>query len=244
MAMNQHNNKNRRDVVSSFNNAMTGLLYIVKEERNFRIHLVFGFLVISMSLFLKVPLSEFLILLLVIGMVLFAEIINTVIEKIVDVFTDKYHTEARKAKDIAASAVFITAIWAFITGYLILVKYFPEGWRNIFTNIAESPWYLSFISLVLVILLALIMKYLFSKKVALAGGMPSIHSVMAFSIWTAISIFTFHEVPVISLLVFILAFWVAQGRVLKGIHKIIEVVVGGIIGILFTSLIFQLFWRH
>ena len=55
--------------------------------------------------------------------------------------------------------------------------------------------------------------------------------------------FTFHDFPVISLLVFILAFWVAQGRVLKGIHKIEEVVIGGLIGILVTTLIFQIFWR-
>ena len=235
--------KNRKDVVASFNDAMSGLLYIIKNERNFRIHLVIGFLVIVGSIFLNIPLSEFLILLLVIGMVLLAEIINTAIEVIVDAFTDKYHNEAKKAKDISASAVFITAVWAFVTGYFILVKYFPAGWRDAFSNIASSPWYISFIALAFVIFLTLIMKFVISKKLSLAGGMPSIHSVMAFSIWTAISIFTFHDFPVISLLVLILAFWVAQGRVLKGIHKIEEVVIGGIIGILFTMLVFQLLWR-
>ena len=238
-----HNNRNRKDIVSSFNDAMSGLIHIIKKERNFRIHLIFGFLVIAGSLFLNIPLSEFLILLLVIGMVLFAEIINTAIEIVVDAFTDKHHSEAKKAKDVSASAVFIAAVSAVIAGYFILVKYFPAGWRDVFRNIAESPWYMSFIALVLVIVLALVMKLLISKKMSLAGGMPSIHSVMAFSIWTAISLLTFHDFPVISLLVFILAFWVAQGRVLRGIHKIEEVIIGGIIGIFFTILVFQLFWR-
>jgi len=58
-----------------------------------------------------------------------------------------------------------------------------------------------------------------------------------------ISFFTFKDFPVISLLVFILAFWVAQSRVAKRIHTIEEVVIGGIIGIFFTILLFQLFWR-
>jgi diacylglycerol kinase (ATP) len=236
-------NKNRKDIVASFNDAMYGLLLIIRRERNFRIHLIFGFLVIALSLFLKIPLSEFLILLLVIGMVLFAEIVNTVVEIIVDAFTDNYHEDAKKAKDISAASVLIASISSVLAGYFILVKYFPAGWRDAFTNIAESPWYLSFTALVLVILLAIIMKFLISKKLSLAGGMPSIHSVMAFSMWTAISLLTFHDFPVISLLVFILAFWVAQGRVLRGIHKIEEVIVGGIIGILFTTFIFQLFWR-
>lgn len=241
--MEKQKNKNRKDVVASFNDAMSGLLSIIKQERNFRIHMVLGFLVISTALFLNIPLPEFLILLIVISAVFSAEIINTAIEIVINEFTDTHHAAAKKAKDIAASAVFISASSAFIVGYLVLVKHFPAGWRNVFYNIAESPWYMSFIALVLVILIALLMKFILSKKLSLAGGMPSIHSVMAFSIWTAISVFTFHDFPVISLLVFILAFWVAQGRVLRGIHKIEEVIIGGLIGILFTTLVFQLFWR-
>lgn len=241
--MNSKRNSRKQDIVASFNSALAGLFYVIKKERNFKIHMVTAFLVIILGLFLKLPLPEFLLLLIVIGMVMTAELINTVVEIIIDVFIEEDHYEAKKAKDISAAAVLLTAVLSVIIGYLIIVKHFPAGWRNIFNNIATSPWYMSFSALILVISLSLFTKFVIEKKYSLAGGMPSIHSVIAFSIWTAISIFTFSEFPVISLLVFILAFWVAQSRVLRGIHKPVEVVVGSILGIFLTTLFFQLLWR-
>lgn len=238
----KENNK-KQDIVASFNSALAGLIYTLKRERNFKIHTFFTFAVITLGLFFKLPLPEFILLLVIIAIVLIAELINTVVEIIIDVFTEDYHYEAKKAKDISAAAVLIATILAVITGYLIFVKHFPSGWRNIFNNIANSPWYLSFVALILVISLSLIMKLLIERKYSISGGMPSIHSVIAFSIWTAISFLTFSEFPVISLLVFILAFWVAQSRILRGIHKMSEVVIGGIIGVFLTTLIFQLFRR-
>lgn len=238
--MNTEKNDKKQDIVASFNSALAGLLYVLKKERNFKIHALVAFFVIFAGLFLKLPLPEFLLLLIVISMVMTAELINTVVEIVIDVFIEEYHFEAKKAKDISAAAVLLSAILSVTVGYLIFVKHFPAGWRNMFYNIAASPWYISFAALVLVVSLSLFMKFVIEKKYSISGGMPSIHSVIAFSIWTAISIFTFSEFPVISLLVFILAFWVAQSRVLRGIHKPEEVVIGGIIGIFLTTLFFQL----
>lgn len=238
----KENNK-KQDIVASFNSALEGLLYTLKRERNFKIHTIFAFGVILLGLFFKLPLPEFILLLVVIALVLISELVNTVVEIVVDVFVAEYHYEAKKAKDISAAAVLVSSVLAVITGYLIFVKHFPSGWRNIFVNISNSPWYLSFSALILVISLSLIMKLLVEKKYSISGGMPSIHSVISFSIWTAISFLTFSEFPVISLLVFILAFWVAQSRVLRGIHKVSEVVIGGIIGVFLTTLFFQLFRR-
>lgn len=238
----KENNK-KSDIVTSFNSALRGLFYALKKERNFKVHTVFTIAVILLGLFFKLPLPEFILLLVVIAIVLIAELINTAVEIVVDVFVSEYHYEAKNAKDISAGAVLISTILAVIAGYLIFVKHFPSGWRNIFNNIASSPWHLSFTALILVITLSLVMKLLIEKRYSISGGMPSIHSVIAFSIWTAISFFTFSEFPIISLLVFILAFWVAQSRVLRGIHKPSEVIIGGIIGIFITTLFFQLFWR-
>jgi len=112
--MEKQDNKNRKDIVASFNDAMYGLLFIIKKERNFRIHLLMGFMVIAGALLLNIPLPEFLILLIAIGTVFSAEIINTAVEIVVDGFTDKYHAEAKKAKDVAASAVFISSVSAFV----------------------------------------------------------------------------------------------------------------------------------
>jgi diacylglycerol kinase (ATP) len=236
-------NDRKQDIVASFNSALAGLLCVLKKERNFKIHTAAAFMVILLGLFLKLPLPEFILLLIVISIVMTAELMNTAVEIIIDVFIEEYHFEAKKAKDISAAAVLLAAILSVITGYLIIVKHFPAGWRNMFDNIASSPWYMSFAALTLVVSLSMFMKFVIEKKYSIAGGMPSIHSVIAFSIWTAISIFTFSEFPVISFLVLILAFWVAQSRVLRGIHKPEEVIIGGIIGIFLTTLFFQLLWR-
>ncbi|MCX8082459.1 MAG: diacylglycerol kinase [bacterium] len=236
-------NNKKQDIVTSFNSALEGLFYSFKRERNIKIHTIFAFAVILLGLFFKLPLPEFILLLVVISIVFIAELINTVVEVVVDVFVSEYHYEAKKAKDISAAAVLVSAVLSVISGYLIFVKHFPSGWRNIFNNIANSSWHLSFTALIIVITLSLVMKLIIGKKYSVSGGMPSIHSVASFSIWTAISFFTFNEYPIISLLVFILAFWVAQSRVLRGIHKPSEVIIGGIIGVFITTLFFQIFWR-
>jgi len=233
----------KQDIVASFNSALEGLLFVLRKERNFKVHIIFTVLVIMLGLFLKLPLPEFLLLLIVISTVLITEMVNTVVEIVVNVFISESHPEAKKAKDISAAAVLLATILAVIVGYFVIVKHFPAGWRNIFQNMAASPWHMSFIGLFIVVSLSLAAKLLIERKYSISGGMPSLHSVMAFSIWTAISMFTFSEFPVISLLVFLLAFWVAQSRVLRGIHKPQEVIVGGIIGIFLTTLLFQLLWR-
>ncbi|NLG12226.1 MAG: phosphatase PAP2 family protein [Elusimicrobia bacterium] len=236
-------NTKKQDIVASFNSALEGLLCALRRERNLKIHILFAVVIIFLGLFLKLPLPEFVLLLIVIAIVLIAELMNTAIEIVIDVCVTEYHPIAKKAKDVSASAVLISTLLSVIAGYLIFTKNFPSGWRNIFINIAKSSGHLSFLALVLVMSLSLLMKLLIGRKFSISGGMPSIHSVVSFSIWTAISFLTFTEFPVISLLVFILAFWVAQSRVLRGIHKPFEVLIGGIIGIFLTTLLFQLFWR-
>ena len=230
-------------LLESFNSAFNGFLYILKNERNLKVHIVIGILVILTGLFFKISLNDFLILLLLITLVISAEVFNTAIEMILDLIEENRSSQIKVIKDISASSVLVVSTLSAVCGYLIFVKNFPSEFRNIFENIANSPWHLTFIILISVVFLTLVLKFTLKKTPTLSGGMPSLHSGIAFSIWMAISFFTFKDFPVISLLVFILAFWVAQSRVAKKIHTIEEVVIGGIIGIFFTILLFQLFWR-
>lgn len=234
-------NKNS-SLLESFNNAFKGLFLVFKTERNFKVHTFIGILVITLSLFLHIPITEFIVIIVLISIVAVSEILNTAIELLSEYIKEEKQI-VKAIKDISASGVLISSITAFICGYLIFIKYFPEGFRNIFENIANSHWYFSFIILLIILLLFLILKVITKKKFSLAGGMPSIHSGIAFSIWTAISFFTFKDYPVISPLVFLLAFWVAQSRITKKIHEIIEVVIGGLLGIIITIFLFQIFWR-
>ena len=235
-------NKNS-SLLESFNSAFNGFLYVLKNERNLKLHIIIGIIVILTGLFFKISLNDFLILLLLITLVISAEVFNTAIEMILDLIEENRSSQIKVIKDISASSVLVVSILSVVCGYLIFVKNFPSEFRNIFENIANSPWHLTFIILISVVFLTLVLKFTLKKTPTLSGGMPSLHSGIAFSIWMAISFFTFKDFPVISLLVFILAFWVAQSRVAKKIHTIEEVVIGGIIGIFFTILLFQLFWR-
>ena len=235
--------KKNLTLLESFTSAFNGLFYIFKRERNFKIHIIIGFLIVLFSLFCHIPFTEFLIILVFISFVMVCEIINTGLEIVSEKIDEKENEFVKIIKDIGAASVLISSLFAFIGGYLIFIKYFPPNFRNIFVNIANSPWYFTLFILIVVSILTLILKFITERKIALAGGMPSIHTGIAFSIWTAISILTFKDYPVISFLVLLLSIWVAQSRITKKIHRIEEVIVGGIIGIIITVLLFQIFWR-
>lgn len=236
-------NEKNKDIVESFTNAVRGLFYVLKTERNLRIHFGIGCIVIIGGIFFRLPFLEFLILVLVVSMVIVSEIINTAIEMFADMFFTQYHIQIRKVKDIAASAVLVTTITAVIIGYLLFARYFPPSFRNAFENLAGSPWYFTFLVLFFISFLYLMLKSLIRKQALISGGMPSIHSGIAFSIWVIVSMLTFKTEPLVSVLVLLLAVWVAQGRIIKHIHTIEETVIGAIFGILITVLLFQIVER-
>ena len=85
-----------------------------------KIHLVIAVLVIVTCLFLKLPPAELAIMSLTIFLVLAAEMFNTAIEAVVDLFTLDRHPLARAAKDVGAGAVLLTAINALVMAYLLI----------------------------------------------------------------------------------------------------------------------------
>ncbi|MCM8764290.1 MAG: diacylglycerol kinase [Candidatus Omnitrophica bacterium] len=236
-------NEKNQDIVESFTNSFRGLFYALKNERNLRIHFGIGCFVILCGIFFKLPFVDFLVLVLVVSMVIVAEIFNTAIEMFSDMFFNQYHIQIRKIKDIAASAVLVSAIVSVIIGYLLFAPYFPPSFRNAFENLAASPWHFTFIVLFLISFLYIMLKSLIRKQALISGGMPSVHSGIAFSIWVIVSMLTFKSEPLVSVLVLLLAIWVAQGRIIKHIHTIEETVIGAIFGILLTVLLFQILER-
>ena len=74
-----------------------------------------------MSYILKVSILEWVILVLTIGIVLALEMVNTSIERAVDLVTKDYLELAKNAKDIAAGAVFIMSIFSVVIGILIFL---------------------------------------------------------------------------------------------------------------------------
>ena len=211
-----------KKLLESFNHAINGIIDAVRTQRNMKIHIVAAIGVLIACFFFDISKAEFLSLAITITMVISAELVNTAVEAAVDLNTNYYHPLAKVAKNTAAGAVLVTAINALLVGYIVF-------WDKLS----------NFIALVIVILAVLIIKAIYGEGTPLKGGMPSGHSALAFSLSTAISLIT--EKPICIILAYLMAFITAQSRVDSEVHSVFEVIVGGILGILLTLLIFTIF---
>lgn len=228
-----------KKTLDSFNNAINGIIDTVRTERNMKIHLIASVCVLIACFCFDISKNEFLILAVTITMVIAAELINTAIEAAIDMTTNYYHPLAKVAKNAAAGGVLVTAINALIVGYVIFWDKLAHFSYTLISKVKNSEPYTMLIVLVIVCIVTIIVKAIFGEGTPLKGGMPSGHSALGFSIATAISLIT--EEPICILLSFILAFITAQSRVDSEVHSILEVVVGGIFGILLTLFIFTIF---
>ena len=121
----QDNNQKKwknRDLLTSMEFAMTGVVTAFKEERNMRKHMVSAVLVIIAGFIFQVSAIEWLFLLLSIFLVVTFEIINSALENVVDLASG-YHFSllAKNAKDMAAGAVLVISGYAVLTGLIIFV---------------------------------------------------------------------------------------------------------------------------
>ncbi|RJQ56632.1 MAG: phosphatase PAP2 family protein [Nitrospiraceae bacterium] len=228
-----------RKWIESSNHAIEGILHAAKTQRHMRYHLYAAILILIISFSLGINWSEFVILITLSIVVLSVEMLNSAVEAITDVLFKEYHEQAKRIKDMAAGAVLITALGAAVIGYIILyepVKNFYYDGLNVAKHVESD---VAFVALIVVLILVVLTKAFFGKGQPLRGGMPSGHAAVAFSIWTAVTFITESFVP--SLLVFIMAGLIAQGRVSTGVHKPIEVIMGALLGIAVTFLLFRVF---
>ncbi len=107
-----------KGVVRSFAYAWEGVRYAWQVQRNFRIEVYLGLLALLLALWLGVALTPVLLLL---GLVLSLELLNTALEALTDLASPVYHPLAKRAKDTAAAAVLLASLVAFLVGlYLFL----------------------------------------------------------------------------------------------------------------------------
>lgn len=108
-------------LADSFIYAWRGLMYALVSQRNMKIHLLAAVVVLLAGFLLRITLLEWALVLITIGMVITAEIINTAIECVVDLVTREMQPLARKAKDSAAGAVLLAAGFSVIIGLIIFL---------------------------------------------------------------------------------------------------------------------------
>ena len=105
----------------SFGYSVEGLKYAYKYEQSMFIHLTMLCFVIIFGLVLRISMWEWIICIILCGLVIATELINTSIEAVVDLTCPKVHPLAKVAKDTASAAVFVFAITALLAGLIIFV---------------------------------------------------------------------------------------------------------------------------
>ncbi|AMX82858.1 diacylglycerol kinase [Geobacillus subterraneus] len=99
--------------------AWSGMKAAVKEEAHLRFHLAAAVVAFTAGGIVGLSRWEWAVLLLTVGAVITLELVNTAIERAVDLVTDEFHPLAKAAKDIAAAAVLVAAGLAVIIGVLL-----------------------------------------------------------------------------------------------------------------------------
>lgn len=115
-------NREHPTFIRSFGYAIEGFRTAVATERNIKVQLLVGVLAIVAGLVLRIDALSWVLVLLCIGLVLFAELVNTSIEAIVDLATQDLHPLAKRAKDIAAASVFTLSITAAVVGIIVFAR--------------------------------------------------------------------------------------------------------------------------
>jgi diacylglycerol kinase (ATP) len=209
-----------------------------------RIHFGVALLVLIASLFVNLTRVELVVVIATICLVLMAEMINSAIEAVVDIITDEFDPRAKIAKDVSAGAVLVAAINALVVAYLVFADKLSGLSLELVTAVRRSPTHLTFVALAVLVIVVISIKAARGRTFLLSGGLPSGHSALAFAGWTAVTFVTasVRAGLLVSAVSFITAALVAQSRVETGIHSVLEVVLGAILGIVVTMLIFQLWF--
>jgi diacylglycerol kinase (ATP) len=206
-----------------------------------RIHFLVAIGVIVLALTVAVSRIDLIALLISITFVLIAEMINSAIEGAIDVATTSFDPLAKLAKDVAAGAVLIASLNAVAVGYLVFSAKVADRSARLLDRLRDAPAELTIFALVVTIAGVIGTKAWSGRGTPLRGGLPSGHAAIAFAGWIAATYIagTQHRF-LVSSIVLLLALLVAQTRVESGVHSMLEVLLGGLLGALTTLALFQL----
>ena len=119
---------NINERLKSFRNAFTGIITLLRQEHNARIHLVILVVVLASGIFLRISSSDWIAIFFAAGLVFISECFNTAIEYLSDAVSPEYNEKIKSAKDVAAAGVLIAAIVSVVIGIIVFL---PEIYRLI-----------------------------------------------------------------------------------------------------------------
>lgn len=243
--MNEKEKLKNSNFIDACHNAVNGLIYATTTQTNIKKQLFMAVAVLVLSLFYKLETTQFLCITFAVFLVIFAEMINTAIETVVDLYTDKYHPKAKIAKDVGAGAVLLMSINSVIVAYFIFLNDTSIGEisQTIFQSMISSPKHLVFVSIILTVIAVLVFKAFSSNYnnknfIKNRKFVPSGQSALAFAILTSIwlnssNILIFSLALMLSMLVF-------ENRLESKAHTLAETIFGSFMGILIVLMVYGL----
>lgn len=227
--------------IDAWKNAFNGIIYATTTQGNIKKQLLIAVVVMLVSLLFNLTRAEFLCLMFTVILIIIAEMFNTAVETVVDLYTDLYHPKAKIAKDVAAGGVVIASINAMIVAYFLFFDKISDIGLNFIRNLANSPVHMAFIGIFLIIILVVSLKAASSTnkhKIIKKGFSPSGQAAIAFGANTIIWLSTTNIV--VLTLTFIMAILVCVTRRESMQKTLGEIILGAITGIAVVSLLYGL----
>lgn len=230
-----------KHLLESFNFAIEGIVQATKNERNLKIHFFVALGILGLCFLVGVSTLELAIVIMMCGMVISAELINTSIEAVIDLYCgERRHPLAKLAKDVAAGGVFVSAITATLVGFIIFYDDIDLILQQKYHYLALLDIEIAIIILMVVTIGIILIKVWNGRQASiLSGGFPSGHSSLAFAAATMVLMMS--DNTLVGLLGFFLALLVAQSRVEGKIHSLMEVLAGAVYGIVCVVVIYRVF---
>ncbi|OGX61046.1 MAG: hypothetical protein A2189_09150 [Paenibacillus sp. RIFOXYA1_FULL_44_5] len=144
--------KGSNKYLRSFRYAFEGIKYALYTQHNMRFHFFAAFMVFILALLVRVTGTQLILLFFAITVVIVSELLNTAIEKTVDLAMPEHHINAKIAKDVAAAAVLVSAVFAVFVGIFVFYSAVMRSWQTFF----EPSWYQSPLTIVLAAIIVII----------------------------------------------------------------------------------------
>lgn len=228
-----------KTMFSAMGYAINGIISAFKTERNLRIHYLTGLCVFLLSLFFDFTKSEFACLCLTVGFVIFAEMMNTAVEAVVDLLTDVYNPHAKIAKDVAAGGVLISAAISVVVAYFLFIDKLTNATTVLLDSIINSPTHILITILFIVGIAVVILKGIYTgKNKRYSKSFPSFK--IAISCAMAMYSWIISKSEIVGAISFILCFFIAQTKMERRGATIIQMILSGLLGVLIVIIVFQL----
>lgn len=102
--------------------AINGMFFLLKNEEAIKVQSFVFLIIIALGFYFEITIKEWIIHIILIGLILTTEALNTVAEKICDLINPKYDERIKLIKDISAGAVSFVVLSSLI---ILLIIYFP-----------------------------------------------------------------------------------------------------------------------